>query len=219
MKATGRFSVAIFTVAILPAAVSVAIGDDRAKGTGDEQGFVTIFDGKSLKGWKANENTDSWSLKDGALVAKGPRSHMFYMTDKPFTDFELKVECMTEKGSNGGIYFHTKYQDSGWPKYGYEAQVNNTHKDWRKTGSLYAVDDVREAPAVDGKWWTQHIIVKGRNIQILVDGKKVVDYTEPEDKKPGKDFTRKLNSGTFALQAHDPDSVVRFRNIRVKRLD
>lgn len=206
-------------VALLLTSLSAGFADDKAKDKDDEKGFVTIFDGKSTKGWKASENTDSWSLKDGALVAQGPRSHMFYLADKPFKNFELKVECMTEKGSNGGIYFHTKFQETGWPKYGYEAQVNNTHTDWRKTGSLYGVDDVKEAPAVDGKWWTQHIIVTGRNIRILIDGKKVVDYTEAEDRKAGKDFTRKLDSGTFALQAHDPKSVVRFRNIRVKRLD
>jgi len=207
-------TISTLTLAVLLASISGAAADDS-----QDEGFVTIFDGKSLKGWKASENTDSWSLKDGALVARGPRSHMFYITDKPFVNFELKVEVMTEKGSNGGIYFHTKFQEKGWPKYGYESQVNNTHGDWRKTGSLYAVDDVKVAPAKDGKWWTQHIIVKGRNVQILIDGRKVVDYTEPEGKQAGKDFTRKLDSGTFALQAHDPRSVVRFRNIRVKRLD
>jgi len=207
-------TISTLALAILLASISGSRAADES-----DKGFVTIFNGKSLEGWKASENTDSWSLKDGALVARGPRSHMFYMADKPFVNFELKVEVMTEKGSNGGIYFHTKFQENGWPKYGYESQVNNTHGDWRKTGSLYAVDDVKEAPAKDGKWWTQHIIVKGRNVQILVDGKKVVDYTEPADKKAGKDFTRKLDKGTFALQAHDPKSVVRFRNIRVKRLD
>ena len=207
-------TISTLTLAVLLASISEAAADDRT-----DKGFVTIFDGKSLKGRKASENTDSWSLKDGVLTARGRRSHMFYLTDKPFVNFELKVEVMTEKGSNGGIYFHTKFQESGWPKYGYESQVNNTHGDWRKTGSLYAVDDVKEAPAKDGTWWTQHIIVKGRNVQVLIDGRKVVDYTEPEDKQAGKDFTRKLDSGTFALQAHDPKSVVRFRNIRVKRLD
>ena len=76
-----------------------------------DDGFVTISNGKDFSGWKASENKDSWSMKDGAFVAAGPRSHLFYQADKPFTNFELKVDVMTLPGSNGGIYFHTKYQE------------------------------------------------------------------------------------------------------------
>src|SRR6185369_4364920 len=84
----------------------------------DETGFVQIFDGKTMNGWKtATENPTTWSIQDGALVAHGERCHLFYVGDsKPFKDFELKVDVMTEPGSNGGIYFHTKYQENGWPK-------------------------------------------------------------------------------------------------------
>lgn len=186
-----------------------------------EEGFKTIFDGKSLDGWKINESPESWTLKDGMVTAKGPRSHLFYVgDDKPFVNFELRVDVMTEKNSNGGIYFHTKYQPDNWPKYGFEAQVNNSYeKDPRKTGSLYAVKDVLEAPAKDGEWFTETIIVKGKHVIIKVNDKVVVDYTEPADAVAGKDFTRVLDSGTFALQAHDPGSTVHFKNIRVKRLD
>lgn len=185
----------------------------------DDEGFKTIFDGKSMEGWKINENKDSWKLENGALVAHGPRSHLFYVGDKePFKNFELKLEVQTKKGSNGGVYFHTQYQDSGWPKYGFESQVNQTHGDPIKTGSLYQVQNVNESAAKDDEWYTQHIIVKGKHIVVKINDKTVVDYTEPEGKQPGKDFTRVVDKGTFALQAHDPNSVVMFRNIRVKRL-
>ena len=185
-----------------------------------ESGFVSLFDGKTFEGWKpATEHSSTWKIEDGALVARGDRCHLFYVGDpKPFKNFELKAEVMTEPGSNGGIYFHTKYQESGWPKYGFETQVNNTHSDWKKTGSLYDVVNVRES-GEDNKWWTQDITVQGNRVTIKINGKTVVDYTEPADKKPGTDFTRKLDEGTFALQAHDPKSVVRYKNIRVKRLD
>ena len=126
---------------------------------------------------------------------------------------------MTEPSSNGGIYFHTKYQDSGWPKGGFECQVNVSQQDWIKTGSLYGIANIALTPTQDNKWWTQDILVQGNHVTIKIDGKTVVDYTEPADQKPGKDFTRKLDEGTFALQAHDPKSVVRYKNIRVKRLD
>lgn len=185
-----------------------------------EEGFVQIFDGKTFNGWKmATENTNTWKIEDGAFVARGNRCHLFYVGDaKPFKDFELKVDVMTEPGSNGGIYFHTKYQEVGWPKHGFETQVNTTHSDWKKTGSVYDVVNVRDAASKDNQWWTQHIIVKGSKVTVKVDGKTVVEYNEPADKKAGSDFTRKLDEGTFALQAHDPKSVVRYKNIRVKRL-
>jgi hypothetical protein len=127
---------------------------------------------------------------------------------------------MTEPNSNAGIYFHTKYQESGWPKYGFECQVNLSYKsDPRKTSSLYAVKDVLEPAAKDNEWYLQEIIVVGKKITLKVNGKTQVEYIEPDDQKAGSDFTRKLDEGTFALQAHDPGSKVYFRNIRVKRLD
>lgn len=185
-----------------------------------ESEWRTIFDGKSMKGWKASENKESWKLEDGALVCFGPRSHLFYVgDDEPFTNFEFKAEVKTTPGSNSGIYFHTRYQEEGWPKYGYEAQVNITHTDPKKSGSLYGVVNVSEPPAKDNEWHTEHIIVKGRHIVIKLNGKTVVDYTEPEGKEPfSKSFERRLGKGTFALQAHDPKSKVYFRNIQVKRL-
>ncbi len=186
-----------------------------------EPGFIALWDGKSFENWKINENSDSWKIEDGVIVCRGDRSHLFYMGEHaPFVNFHFKADVMTKPGSNSGIYFHTRFQESGWPIGGYEAQVNNSQGDPRKTGSLYAVDDVmNDAPAKDNEWFTEEIIVRGKNIQILVDGKKVVDYTEPADKKAGKDFERLLGKGTFALQAHDPESEVHYRNLRVKKLD
>ena len=176
----------------------------------------TIFDGKSMNGWKVNESPTSWKLADGALVANGGRSHCFYVGDeKPFVNFEFKAEVMTKPGSNGGIFFHTQYQEEGWPKIGYETQVNNSYnKDPQKTGGLYNTVKVLEPPAKDNVWWTQHIIVKGNHVTVKIDDKTVVDYEQPKDVAG----TVKLGSGTFALQAHDPGSTVYYRNIRVKRL-
>ena len=185
-----------------------------------EEGFVALTDGKTFAGWTpSTENPGTWKIEDGAFVTRGPRSHLFYSGDgAPFKNFELKVEVMTEPGANGGIYFHTKYQETNWPKAGFETQVNNTQSDWKKTGSVYDVASVGFAAAEDRKWWTQHIIVEGGTVTVKVDGKTVVQYKEPPGAQPGTAFERKLGSGTFALQAHDPKSVVYYRNIRVKRL-
>jgi hypothetical protein len=186
-----------------------------------EPGFKSLMDGKSFDGWKiTTENPGTWKIEDGAFVARGERSHLFYVGDeKPFKNFHLKVEVMTETNSNGGIYFHTAYQENDWPKAGFECQVNTSHGDWKKTGSLYDVVNVSQPLSQDYKWWTQEIIVEGNKVTVKVDGKIVLHYTEPPGAQAGKGFGRKLSEGTFGLQAHDPKSVVRYRNIRVKRLD
>jgi len=104
-------------------------------------------------------------------------------------------------------------------KNGFEVQVNQTHTDWKKTGSLYDVVNVREQLVKDNEWYTYDIIVKDKHVTIKVNDKVAVDWEQPPDHKAGVAFTRILDKGTFALQAHDPKSVVRYKNIRVKRLD
>lgn len=184
----------------------------------DDEGWITLFDGSSLDGWKASENTDAWSLADGILTANGKRSHLFYMGDAtPFKNFELKVEVMAKNKSNSGVFIHTKWQDDGWPSQGYEIQVNNTHGDPQKTGGIYAVAKVLEAPAADDEWFTLRVRVEGKRIQTWCNDKLLVDYTEPEN--PEGPATRRLSEGTFALQAHDPGSTVCYRKIEVKKLD
>ncbi len=183
-----------------------------------DNGWISLFDGQSLAGWKVNENSDSVKVEDGAIVVNGPRAHAFYagdVEDHNFKNFEFKAKVKTHDKSNSGIYFHTKYQDSGWPSTGYEAQVNNTHGDPKKTGGLYAVKDVFEAPAADGEWFDFYIKVDGKQIVVKINGETTVDYTEPEDLNRPE---RQLSSGTFALQAHDPVSKVEFKDIYVKPL-
>jgi len=187
-----------------------------------DEGWVALFDGKSLEGWKASENPATFRVEDGRIVADGPRAHLFYVgpvRNHDFRNFEFKADVMTTPGSNSGIYFHTEYEETGWPSKGYEVQVNNTHRDPRKTGSLYAVQDVHEAPARDGEWFTEQVIVQGRRIVIKVNDKVLVDYTEPEN--PAREESMKgrvLSRGTFALQGHDPKSKVYYRNLMVKPL-
>ncbi len=200
--------------------VFLALGALPLRLEAQEEGFVSLFNGKDWTGWKPNENVESWSIEDGKIVCKGERSHLFYVGEEaPFKDFHLIAEVMTTPGSNAGIYFHTKYQDKDWPRKGFECQVNITHQDPKKTSSLYGVVNVGNPPAKDNEWYTQEIIVRGKNIVLKVNGQEMVNYTEGKDPKPeDKNFERLIGEGTFALQAHDPDSKVYFRNIRVKKL-
>ncbi|MGB0595336.1 MAG: 3-keto-disaccharide hydrolase [Rubripirellula sp.] len=198
--------------------VSPAFAADLAT----EEGFVSLFDGKSMNEWRPSaENPESWKVKDGTLMCDGPRCHLFYTGDlAPFKNFHFKAEVMTTPGSNAGIYFHTRYQESGWPKYGFECQVNVSHRDVKKTSSLYGVDNVADPGVKDNEWYTQEIIVQDKVVTLKVNGKTLVEYTEPAVQAAfSKDFERRLGEGTFALQAHDPKSVVYFRNLRVKKLD
>jgi hypothetical protein len=184
--------------------------------------WVLLFDGKTLNGWKAGANAETFMVEDGAIVVNGNVSHLFYtgeVGNHDFKNFELELAVMTMPGSNSGVYIHTSYQESSWPKKGYEVQVNNSHTDWRRTAGLYAVDDVKEAPAKDGEWFTMRIRVYEKNIKVWVNQKQQVDYTEPENvQRPKGMEERLLSSGTIALQGHDPKSKVLYKNIRLKLL-
>ena len=181
--------------------------------------WITMFDGKSLDGWKVNsENPATFSVEDGAIKVKGPRAHLFYGEDgnAKFKDFEFECECKTAKGANAGIFIHTKFQDNGWPSHGYECQVNATQGDWRKTGSIYSFQDLKEPGHKDDEWFTYHIKVEGKKITVTINGKVVNEYTEPADHK---EKTKRLSEGTIALQGHDPGSLVYFRKLRIRKLD
>ncbi len=183
-------------------------------------GWVSLFDGQSLSGWKVGNNASSFSIENGTIAVNGDVAHLFYdgpVNNHSFKNFELKLEVMTTPGSNSGVYFHTQYQESSWPQKGYEVQVNNSHTDWRRTGSLWAIQDIKETYVKDNEWFTLHIKVKGKRITVKINGKQVADYTEPENaERPDGLKGRLLSSGTFALQGHDPKSKVYYRDIRVR---
>ena len=185
------------------------------------KGFVSLFDGKTLNNWKFSEKEGTFSVKDGAIVVHGVRSHLYYdgpVQNHIFKNFEFKADVMTEPGANSGIYFHTLFQQSGFPDKGYEVQVNNSHTDWKRTGGLYDVQDLKEVPTKDNEWFTMDIIVVDQHIVIKLNGKTVVDYIEPADVKYKGHPERKIATGTFAIQGHDPKSIVYFKNIMVKPL-
>jgi hypothetical protein len=174
---------------------------------------------------------------------KGP-AHLYYVGDvhqHDFKNFDLKVEVMTSPKANSGIYFHTKYQASGWPRFGLECQVNNSHSDWRRTGSLYGVKELTwgpekppaknpedtttfaHAPLTDNVWYTQEVIYVNGQVTVKFDGKTMLEY-----KIPDADHEHKLAHmiwqphGTICLQGHPPMpgqiSKACFKNIVIKVL-
>ncbi|MEM1221942.1 MAG: DUF1080 domain-containing protein [Verrucomicrobiota bacterium] len=192
-----------------------------------EEGWVTLFDGSSLEGWRSNEEQpDVFTITEtGELKVFGGRAHLFWEGNETvpteIQNFEFKAKVKTTPQSNGGIFFHTQFQESGWPEYGLEAQINTTHKDRRKTASIYAIQDVLDdAPSTDGEWFDYLIRVQGKTVTVEINGKVVNEYTEPTPVvTPEKRPNTRLGKGTFALQGHDPKSTTYFKDIRVRLLD
>lgn len=199
-----------------------------------EDGWLSLFNGKDLAGWKSNaateekaaEKSKAFSVEDGKLKISNGRAHLFYVGadgNAKFKNFEFKAKVMTTPGSNSGIYIHTAFVDKGWPVIGYECQVNATHSDRKKTGGLYAVADVMDkAPNTDNIWCDYYIKVEGKHIIIKIDDNVTTDWTEPEDWDPKKTLKnmegRKLGEGTIALQGHDPKSTTFYKDIFIKPL-
>lgn len=192
--------------------------------------WLELFNGKDLSGWQANSHPESFTVEKGLLKAHGKNgmSHLFYVgeigKDVAFKDFELVAVVRSEPNSNSGIFFHTNRELRGG-KYlnkGYEVQLNNSLKEKRKTGSLYGIVDLDTSPADETKWFEVRLRVEGKRIQIFVEGKRVVDYTEPPKptRKPAR--AKRLldpSGGAIAIQAHDPNSVFYFKQIRIRKLN
>ncbi len=192
------------------------------------QEWQSLFDGKTLGGWKASESPASFKVVDGQIACDGARAHLFYVGPDgkaDFKNFELSVEVMTRKAANSGVYFHTAFQESGFPEKGFEAQVLNErageggYLENKLTGSLYGIRNIYKPTVHDGEWFTMRVTVRGKHIQTHINDLLLVDYAEPPNgpEVPGHP-ERRLSHGTFALQCHDAGSKVLYRNIRVKRL-
>lgn len=227
----------LVTVALCAAVALAAVSDPAARAADDE--WVQLFNGKDLTGWKMfdppsgnfksvkqvkndagkvtafvgvgkkdDKEVTLWQVKDGMIVGGGPASHLF--TEVEADNFHYRVEAKINDKGNSGQYFRTKFGPN-FPA-GYEAQINATHGDKIRTGSLY-MPTVKEvlvmdtAPHKPDEFFTQEVIADGNRIQIIVNGKQTVDYKDPK-----KTYTK----GHFALQGHDPGSVMTFKKVEYK---
>ncbi|MFQ3652600.1 MAG: DUF1080 domain-containing protein [Gemmataceae bacterium] len=208
--------------AVLLAVAGLVLAEDKKPETKEEpkegDGWISLFDGKTLKGWKSHpKSPGKWTVEDGAIVGRGPASHLF--TERgDFRNFRVKMEIMINDKGNSGMYFRTQY-GPGFPA-GWEAQVNATHSDPIRTGSLYpsgrekdlrAIKEIQVFKALHKpeEWFTQEVEAVGPKITIWVNGEKTVEWTDPKDR---------FKSGHFAIQQHDPGSVVKVRKVEVKIL-
>ena len=125
----------------------------RSADPASEPGWFSLFDGRSLDGWRASETKNAFKIVDGSILCDGGRSHLFYagpIQNARFRNFEFEAEVRTQPGANSGIFFHTAYQETDWPAQGYEVQINNTatgeggYRENKKTGSLYGVRNLHK---------------------------------------------------------------------------
>jgi hypothetical protein len=198
-----------------------AAAEDKEK----ETGWVKLFNGKDLTGWETHpKNPGKWSVEDGAIVGRGKdTSHLFTKRDD-FENFHYRIEAKISDKGNSGQYFRAKFEP-GFPN-GYEAQINATHDDPIRTGSLYpdyrgkysAADKekmiVKKQLHKPDEWFTQEVIAVGNHIIIKVNGEKTVDFVDTHNH-----FTR----GRFAIQQHPPargsdESVIMVRKVEVREL-
>ena len=169
-------------------------------------GWERIFNGKNLDGWKANELPENWTVENGVIVGQGARSHLFYTKEK-FKNLHFKATVKLNNKGNSGMYFRAEF-GPGWPK-GYEAQVENSSGDPKKTGSLYNFANFYEQIIPDDTWWTQEIIANGNHIIIKVNDKVITDFVDEKNS-----FT----DGFVAFQQHNLGSVVMYKDVMIKRL-
>jgi hypothetical protein len=229
--------------------VALGLGVLPAAGDDKKADWKPLFNGKDLTGWKLPDNPNPgafseilkierdgkviayegklkkdgkqvplWRVEDGILIGSGPSSHLFSERDD-YENFRYRVEAMINDHGNSGQYFRTAF-GPGFPK-GYEAQINATHSDKIRTGSLYPSfrklsDEERskllvlnDAPHKPDEWFTQEVIADGNHIIIKVNDKVTVDFVDEKNT---------YQKGHFALQGHDPGTVVKFRKIEVIEL-
>lgn len=179
-----------------------------------KEGFVPLFDSKTLKGW--HYNPDCWSVKDGIIIGKssppGLVKNSFAITDKPYGDFVLRFSTKLPKG-NSGVQFRSQELDN-YEVAGYQADTvvggwGNLHE---QNGRARLVDGWKGKGefAVNPKDWVDmEVEAKGPHIIIRTNGVVTADYAEAAADKP--------KSGIIALQLHRGDPMeVYFTNIRIK---
>lgn len=209
--------VVTFALAVAPSTTRTALA---AEPTPDKNGWYALFDGKSLEDWKAAEDPKAFKVEDGLIVAGPSKLTLLYYNGPvqmaKFKSFELKAEEKTRPKGNSGIFFHTEHQAKGIPAKGFEFQINNTGSDQKyPTGAIYPTKPLDKVLVKDDEWFEYHLSVRGSKVVLKVNGETTHDVELPVNAKSGLS----LSSGTFAIQSHDPGSVVYFRIIRVKPLE
>jgi len=211
----------------------------------DEEGFASLFDGKTLNGWTVNclpkdkeRSQTAWTVDQGTILANsiGQRDHFYILlaTDKEYGDFVLRLRFQVERGvtGNSGIQIRSRYNaETGWME-GPQIDINPpnpplTGKLWNEGPGPHRwlsnepVEGLKFFYADEGDGWNDlEITAKGMKIKSVLNGVTVVDYDGSgvlDD-----ELHKKQNVGTcgvIGLQLHAYDELkLRFKEIRIKEL-
>jgi len=185
----------------------------------EEDGWVSLFDGTTLSGWTmggGKDGTSKWEVVDGAIVGSGTAS-MLYSPKGEYKNFRFRAEVKINDHGNSGLYFRSPTADGDFSK-GYEAQIDSTHRDPIRTGSIYGFLHIYKQLVPPDTWFTYEVecvdkVWRGLNvphIKVSVNGELLFQFIER---------TKAWDKGYFAFQQHDPGSKVEIRTIEVKELD
>jgi hypothetical protein len=187
-----------------------------------KDGWVSIFNGKTLEGWKSNETYEGFKIENGCIVGFGARNHLYYMEE--LKNFELKIDVKINQGGNSGVFVKSVWVDNNWPV-GYELQVNSSQRDPQKTGTLYNIIKIFKAPHEDDEWFTYHIICKGNTLECRINGNVLYTYVDPMERggipvegNITNENKRISQKGLISLQQHDPTAAPMFKNVFLKKL-
>jgi hypothetical protein len=201
--------IGISLVTLLAAAVCSNIAS-----AADDQ-WVSLFDGSTLSGWtKAGSDDSNWEVKDGSIVGTGKASMLY--SPKTYKNFKFRAELKINDGGNSGMYFRCPAPNGSFGE-GYEAQVDSTHRDPIRTGSLYTFVHIFDQIVPPDTWFTYEVECVTKeyrgsvipHIKITINGKLLYEFL---------DHSNSWKEGHFAFQQHDPGSRVEIRKIEVLEL-
>ncbi len=181
--------------------------------------WVSLFDGSTLSGWipvSHKPGACHWDVKDGVIVGSG-ESGMLYSPKGDYKNFKFKAEVKISDGGNSGLYFRAPKPDGDFSS-GYEAQIDSTHRDPIRTGSIYGFMHIYKTIVPPDTWFTYEVEVVNKNwrglvvphIKVTINGELLFEFI---------DRTKAWDKGYFAFQQHDPGSKVEIRKIEVMELN
>jgi len=208
---------------------------------GAEKGakWVSLFDGKTFKGWKQQQGEAKFTIRDGAIigtVTEGVPANSFMVTEELFGDFIFEAEFKADAGINSGVQFRSAVANETTKRlHGYQFEIDPNPR--ALTGGLYeegrrgwfrpeknngdpqvAWAKQHAAKFKAGQWNTMRIEARGNQIKTYLNGNLMADYVDQDEKV-------RIKRGFFGLQVHSTKNAelfgkeVAFRNLRVQKLD
>ena len=182
-----------------------------------DEGWVSLFDGTTLSGWtKGGGNEESkWDVVDGAIVGSGKAS-MLYSPKGEYKNFRFRAELKINDKGNSGMYFRSPTNGGSFSD-GYEAQIDSTHRDPIRTGSIYGFLHIYKQIVPPDTWFTYEVECIDKDwrgqtvphISVWINGEQLFTFIER---------TKAWDKGYFAFQQHDPGSKIEIRKIEVKEI-